>query len=141
MDNDVAPVHSRLLKSRVASSFGAQVVEVELGVQTPSLSCVTCWALFRQFAWALFRRFQAILGIFRKTRKGCGCPKFLAGKVFGQILTLLENFSPIFRQHECYPCQGWALSGKENSCWKIGRTFGNAAGFSPPRPPQLLEFF
>ena len=34
------------------------------------------------------------------------------------------------------PAKVWALSGKENGCWKIGRTFGNAAGFSPPRPPQ-----
>ena len=38
--------------------------------------------------------------IIQKTREGCGCPKFLAGKVFGQISTLLENSSPIFRQHE-----------------------------------------
>ena len=36
----------------------------------------------------------------QKTREGCGCPKFLAGKVFWQISTLLENASPIFRQHE-----------------------------------------
>ena len=35
-----------------------------------------------------------------ETREGCGCPKFLAGKVFLQISTLLENTSPIFRQHE-----------------------------------------
>ena len=34
------------------------------------------------------------------------------------------------------PAKVWALSGKENGCWKIGRAFGNAAGFSPPRPPQ-----
>ena len=25
---------------------------------------------------------------------------------------------------------------KESGCWKIGRACGNAAGFSPPRPPQ-----
>ena len=36
----------------------------------------------------------------QKTREGCGCPKFLAGKVFRQISTQLENSSPIFRQHE-----------------------------------------
>ena len=34
------------------------------------------------------------------------------------------------------PANAWALSGKENGCWKIGCAFGNAAGFSPPRPPQ-----
>ena len=36
----------------------------------------------------------------QKTGEGCGCPKFLAGKVFRQISTLLENYSPIFQQHE-----------------------------------------
>ena len=36
----------------------------------------------------------------QKTREGCGCPKFPAGKVFWQISTLLENDSPIFRQRE-----------------------------------------
>ena len=45
------------------------------------------------------------------------------------------------------PTKVWALSGKENGCWKIGRACGNAAGFSPLRPPQLswvllnFEFF
>ena len=34
-----------------------------------------------------------------------------------------------------------ALSGKEYGCWKIGRARGNAAGFSPPRPPQPSEEF
>ena len=34
------------------------------------------------------------------------------------------------------PAKVWAFSGKENGCWKIGRACGNAAGFSPPRPPQ-----
>ena len=34
------------------------------------------------------------------------------------------------------PAKVWALSSKENGCWKIGCAFGNAAGFSPPRPAQ-----
>ena len=38
---------------------------------------------------------------------------------------------------KCYPCQG----GKENGCWKIGPTIGNAAGFSPLRPPQPSGVF
>ena len=37
---------------------------------------------------------------FRKTREGCGCPKLVAGRVFRQSSTLLENYSPIFRQRE-----------------------------------------
>ena len=40
------------------------------------------------------------LVVYQKTREGCGCPKFPAGKVFRQISTLLENSSPIFRQRE-----------------------------------------
>ena len=39
-------------------------------------------------------------GIGQKTREGCGCPKFLAGRVFWQISTLLENSSPPFREHD-----------------------------------------
>ena len=46
------------------------------------------------------RKYQQIGPKTQKTREGCGCLRFLAGKVFGQILTLLENSSPIFRQHE-----------------------------------------
>ena len=41
-----------------------------------------------------------ILGIFQTTWEGCDCPKFLAGRAFRQIATLLENDSPIFRQHK-----------------------------------------
>ena len=54
-------------------------------------------------------------GYDQKTQEGCGCPKFLAGKVFRQISTLLENSSPIFRQHEKgIPAKVWAFSGKAN---------------------------
>ena len=43
---------------------------------------------------------QSLNTINQKTREGCGCRKFLAGKVFGQFSTLLENSPPIFRQHK-----------------------------------------
>ena len=44
------------------------------------------------------------LGIYQKTREDCGCPKFLAAKIFRQISTLLENrFSG---SAKCHPCQG-----------------------------------
>ena len=36
----------------------------------------------------------------QKTREDCGCPKFLARKVFLQLSLLLQNSSLIFRQHE-----------------------------------------
>ena len=42
----------------------------------------------------------------QKTREGCGCPKFPAGKVLRQIWTLLEDNSPIFRQHKMLSLQG-----------------------------------
>ena len=32
----------------------------------------------------------------QKTREGCGCPKFLAGRVFRQISMLLKKFFPDF---------------------------------------------
>ena len=46
----------------------------------------------------------------QKTREGCGCPKFLAGRVFQHISKLLENSSTIFRQHKMlsYHCQAKA---------------------------------
>ena len=73
------------------------------------------------------------------TRESCGCPKFLSGKVFGQISTLLENSSTTFpAAQNAMPAKVWALSGKENGCWEIGPAFGNAPEFSPPRPPHPL---
>ena len=72
----------------------------------------------------------------QKTREGCGCPKLLAGKVFWHISTLLKNSSLIFRQHKMLSLPRFGLSRQGNGCWKIGRAFRNAAGFSPPRPPQ-----
>ena len=69
----------------------------------------------------------------QKAREDCGCPKFLAGKVFQQISPLLENSSLIFRQHEMLFLPRF---GQGNGCWKIGPGFGNAPGFSPLRPPQ-----
>ena len=89
--------------------------------------------ILRDFFWTHKIKAQT----FQKTREGCGCPKFLAGKVFRQISTLLENSSPIFpAAQNAIPAKVWAFSGKDNGCWKIGRACGNAAGFSPPRPPQ-----
>ena len=46
---------------------------------------------------------------------------------------LLPDFPAV---RNAIPAKVWAFSGKENGCWKVGPAFGNAAGFSPPRPPQ-----
>ena len=77
------------------------------------------------------------LPIDQETQEGCGCPKFLAGRVFWQISTLLENYSAIFRQRKMLSLPRFGhFPAKENSCWKVGPAFGNAPGFSPLRPPQ-----
>ena len=64
----------------------------------------------------------------QKTREGCGCPKFLAGKVFRQLSTLLENFPRFSGSTKCYLCQGlgtfwqqkWLLENwprLQERCW------------------------
>ena len=60
--------------------------------------------------------------------------------------SLLKAFSGKFRACRIIPnflaaCKAspakvWGLSRKEDGCWKIGPAFGEAPGFSPPRPPQ-----
>ena len=80
-----------------------------------------------------FPRFVQI----QKTREGCGCPTSLAGKSFRANFDAAVNFLTDFpAARNAIPAKVWALSGKENSCWKVGRAFGNAAGFYAPRPPQ-----
>ena len=70
------------------------------------------------------------LTINQKTREGCGCRKFLAGRVFRQVLTLLENYSPIFQQHEM-------LSQPRFGHFPARKM---AAGKSAPPSGTLLEF-
>ena len=73
----------------------------------------------------------------QKTREGGGCLKFLAGKGFRADFEAAGKFLTDFpAARNAIPAKVWALSGKENGCWKIDRAFGIAAGFSPPRPPQ-----
>ena len=79
------------------------------------------------------RKFKLSIWKFRtiqKTWAGCGCPKFVAGRVFRQSSTLLEDSSPIFRQHKvAVSAKVWRLSGKET-----------AAGKSAPPSGTLLHF-
>ena len=58
--------------------------------------------------------------------------KFNSGK-FRRCWKIPHRFSG---STKCYPCQGFGTFRQGNGCWKIGRAFGNAAGFSPLRPPQ-----
>ena len=67
--------------------------------------------------------------IYQKTREGYGCSKFVDGKVFPGNFAAAWKFFPDFpAARHAIPAKVWALSGKENGCWKIGRAFGNAAG-------------
>ena len=76
-------------------------------------------------------------GFHQKTREDCGCPKFLAARVFRQISTLLENDSPDFpaaRNMLSLPGLGH-FPARKMAAGKSAPAFGNAPGFSPPRPP------
>ena len=79
---------------------------------------------------------------FQKTREGCGCPKFLAGKVFRQISTLLENSSPIFRQHEMLslPRSGH-FPARKTAAGKLAAPAGTLLDFLLRDRHSLLEFF
>ena len=47
-----------------------------------------------------------------------------------------KSFPDFPTARNAIPAKVSAFSGKENGCWKIGPASGNAAGFSPPRPPR-----
>ena len=70
------------------------------------------------------------MAIDQKTREGCGCPKFLAGKVFRQSSKLLDNYSPIFRQHEILSLPAFGQFPERKM----------AAGKSAPPSGMLLDF-
>ena len=77
-----------------------------------------------------------------ETREGCGSPKCLAGRVFRPISTstLLENASPILRQH--YPYLVWALSNlSEHGFWKIGPAFRNASKKRATKSTAVVSHF
>ena len=58
-----------------------------------------------------------------ENREGCGCSKFLAGKVFRQISMLLENSSPIFRQHEILSLPRFGhFPARNQNCLQWGRS-------------------
>ena len=78
----------------------------------------------------------------QKTREGCGCPKFLAGKVFGQISTLLENSLPIFRQHEMLSLPRFGhFPARKTAAGKLAAPSGMLLDFLLRDRHSLLEFF
>ena len=78
----------------------------------------------------------------QKTREGRGCPKFLAGEVFGQISTLLENSSPIFRQHEMLSLRRFGhFPARKTAAGKLVVASGTLLDFLLRDRHSLLEFF
>ena len=80
--------------------------------------------------------------IYQKTREGCGCPKFPAGKVFRQISTLLENDSPIFRQREMLSLPRFGhFPARKTAAGKLAVPAGTLLDFLLRDRHSLLEFF
>ena len=78
----------------------------------------------------------------QKTREGCGCPKFLAGKVFRQMSTLLETYSPIFRKHEMLSLPRFGhFSARKTAAGKLAAPSGTLLDFLLRDCHSLLEFF
>ena len=78
----------------------------------------------------------------QKTREGCGCPKFPAGKVFRQISTLLENDSPIFRQREMLSLPRFAqFPARKTAARKLAAPAGTLLDFLLRDRHSLLELF
>ena len=77
----------------------------------------------------------------QKTQEGCGCPKFLAGKVFGQISTLLENYSLIFRQHKMLSLPRFGhFPARKMAAGKSAPPSGTLLDFHLRDRHSLLEF-
>ena len=85
---------------------------------------------------------KSIFDFTQKPRRGCGCPKFLAGKVFRQISTLLENYSQIFRQHEMLSLPRFGhFPATKMAAGKSGPPSGTLLDFLLRDRHSLLEFF
>ena len=77
----------------------------------------------------------------QKTREGCGCPKFVAGKVFRQISTLLENYSQIFRQREMLSLPRFGhFPARKMAAGKSAPPSGTLLDFLLQDRHSLLEF-
>ena len=80
--------------------------------------------------------------IHQKTREGCGCPKFPAGKVFRQISTLLESDSPIFRQREMLSLPRFGhFPARKTAAGKLAAPAGTLLDFLLQDRHCVLEFF
>ena len=112
-------------------SFNLKLVAWKFQSRKEILKCFNLWALRSCFSENWRRLWLSEIPCWTKfSGKFRGCWKF---------------FTDFPAARNAIPAKVWAFSGKENGCWKIGRACGNAAGFSPPRPPQppwvLLSFW
>ena len=74
----------------------------------------------------------------QKTREGCGCPKFSAGRVFPTNFDAAGKFLPDFLGARiAIPAK---LSGKENGCWKWAVPSGMLLDLFLRDRHSLLEF-
>ena len=78
--------------------------------------------------------------ISKKTREGCGCPKFPAGKVFQQISMLLENDSPIFRQRKVLSLPRFGqFPARKTAAGKLAAPAGTLLDFSSETATAFLS--
>ena len=78
----------------------------------------------------------------RKLEKAVAVREFLAGKVFRQISTLLENSSPIFRQHEMLSLPRFGhFQARKTAAGKLAAPSGTLLDFLLRDRHSLLDFF
>ena len=79
--------------------------------------------------------------LIRKLEKAVAVRNSLLEKFSGKFRRCWKFFADFPAARNAIPAKVWAVSGKENGCWKIGPAFGNAPGFSPLRPPHPSRVF
>ena len=75
------------------------------------------------------RRAPRKLPYIRKLEKAVAVRNSLLERISGKFRRCWEIIPRFPGSTTCYPCQGLGTFRQGNGCWKIGRTFGNAAGF------------
>ena len=76
-------------------------------------------------------------GLFRKLEKVVAVRNSLLESFPANLGAAGKFFTDFLAARNAMTAKAWALSGKENGCWRIGPVFWNAPGFFPPSgPPQ-----
>ena len=78
----------------------------------------------------------------QKTREGCGCPKFPAGKGFPAKFDTAGKYSPIFRQREMLSLPRFGhFPARKMAAGKLAAPAGTLLDFLLRDRHSLLEFF